>query len=103
MVCKNFEESQPIGLEDGGHIFLTCSNCKSKLVDIWVTSPQIKAKFKYQANCPFCGDKSYIKEVEGGICYAGIYKQIDEDNDKPITLVESIEWGNINQFKVVKA
>lgn len=103
MVCKNFEDREVIGLEDGGHTILSCSNCKRELVDIWVTSPKIKQTFKYQANCPFCGDKSYVKDVEGGISFSGIFKDIDEDNDKAITLVERVDWGKINKFKVVKA
>ncbi len=103
MLTKNFEEKELVGLKDGGHTYLKCSNCRKLLADLWVTNPSIKEKFKYRAKCPYCKDKSYIAEIEGGIAYAGIYNQIDEDNDKKVTDVEHFEFvDGIVEFTIKK-
>lgn len=104
MDCREFEQSKEyVGLQDGGHNYLTCSNCKKKLVDLWVTNAGLDRSFKYRANCPYCGDKSFEKTIKGGVAVAGIYKEIDEDNDVALTLVENFDIiGDTIEYKVIK-
>lgn len=46
------------------HVKLKCSNCEKDLVDIWFGVPSQQV-FKLRATCPYCGDKSFIKEIKG--------------------------------------
>lgn len=55
-----------IGLEDGGHIILECSNCLCPLVDVFVTSPKMDVSIDVVAHCYKCKDKSFIKKIKGG-------------------------------------
>jgi len=79
-------------IEDGKHIFLECSACRKPLVDIWLTHPDMKTITTLSANCPFCGDKSYPKEISGVFHIAAgngvyIYDVVqDDDNNQTIKL-----------------
>ncbi len=47
-------------------IHLTCSSCAAPLVDIIKRDDTISGKLsKLIANCPHCGDKSYVKTISG--------------------------------------
>ena len=48
---------------------LNCANCNAPLVEIMVTRPDEDINFKMQADCPHCGDKSFIKTFKGGFHY----------------------------------
>jgi len=102
-----------VGLEDGGHVYISCSNCDATLMDIWRTmpnaiNPQTQKPFFWEiiANCPFCGDKSYKVPVEG-IFHSGGYGKIKEDDpeqDIPSTVVEDFNSeGNVITFNIKKA
>jgi hypothetical protein len=72
------EEREPVGLRDGGHIILKCANCAKPLVDIWRTRPNEKdprtdevISYLVAAECCYCGDKSYVKEIKGGFHVGG--------------------------------
>lgn len=54
------------GLKDGGHTIIECSACGAPLVDIWVTRPDEDYDWSLEANCPHCGDHSFVVEVHGG-------------------------------------
>ena len=54
-----------LGLEDGGFVSLSCSNCRKPLATLWVTKPRADIVWRVRASCPYCGDKSYIQEVRG--------------------------------------
>jgi hypothetical protein len=65
-------EAKPIaGLKDGGHVYLHCSNCRALLADLWRTRPHEPDVWKVRCNCPWCGDVSFITEVQGGFHPAG--------------------------------
>lgn len=106
MTAKVGETKEKVGLVDNGKVFFTCSNCDKKLAYIWRTSPS-KSKYKYRATCPYCNDKSWDIEVEGNpaeMGFSGIWQDIDENNDKPITLIENIKpKGDVIVMHVVKA
>jgi len=70
-----------MSLVDGGHIILECSNCKAKLVDIWITKPDAPFKWKAKANCCFCGDESFAKTFSGKFNYVGFSKEKDDGED----------------------
>jgi len=50
---------------DGGDVMVHCSNCEAPLAELWVTRPEMSIKTEVVAECPHCGDKSYIVELEG--------------------------------------
>jgi hypothetical protein len=83
----------PAGLSDGGHVILACSNCRAGLVDIWITRPDQPFEWKVRANCPFCGDKSFVEVVKGGFHYGGygVVKDDDPDEDIPSTVVDHFD------------
>lgn len=61
----------PLGLRDGGHVLLRCSCCNKPLADVHITQPgKLRPDgkpfvWKVRALCPYCGDKSYIRRIEG--------------------------------------
>jgi hypothetical protein len=84
----------PEGLKDGGHVYLACSNCRARAVDVFVTRPHEPEVWKLQANCDFCGDKTFLVEVKGGFHYGGVALSKDEepDEDRAVsTIVESVD------------
>ena len=105
----------PIGIEDGGHVYLDCSACRAILVDVHVTQPNAidpstNKPFEWciKANCPFCGDKAYPKRVQGAFHIGGygLQKPDDESEDIPSTSIEldadSEDNGTVT-VKVLKA
>lgn len=104
---------EKIGLEDGGHVYISCSNCDAVLMDVWRTmpnaiNPHTKKVFSWVliAKCPFCGDKSYQVPIEG-IFHPGGYGKIKDDDpeqDIPSTVIESFDTnGNVVTFNIKKA
>lgn len=94
-------------LSDGGHHIIKCSACNKPLCDIWVIRPHVDISFKYRATCPYCNDKSFLKEIKGGITYGGIAEADPNsetiDDKRTLTVVEDVEWGGeIVEFKVKK-
>jgi DNA-directed RNA polymerase subunit RPC12/RpoP len=58
-------KSIPIFDENKNDI-IKCSLCGCDLLEILHTNPNISSKTKIRAECPYCGGKSYISEIEGG-------------------------------------
>src|SRR5688572_29820531 len=52
-------------LTDGSHIILQCSKCRKKLCDLWVVQPKLDIHTKVVAQCDYCGDRSFEKEIHG--------------------------------------
>lgn len=104
---ESVERPESYGLSDGGHVYLDCSNCRARLVDIWVTRPHLTnlvARFK--ARCPFCQDWSFEQEVVGGFVYGGYgrMREGDEDVDVPSTVVPYFDVeDDVFVFHVMKA
>lgn len=97
-------------LADGGHSYLSCSDCNAWLVDVWVTRPNEEMVWKLQAECPFCGDRSFVTELKGGFHYGGAYTPNPEDPDDQFlsTRIETADLVTQNNdtivlFKVIKA
>ena len=44
---------------------LNCAACDRHLVSVIVTINDAIKQHKYQVNCPFCGDKSFIITIDG--------------------------------------
>lgn len=57
-------------LKEGKIVTLECINCSAPLVEIMVTRPDDPINFKFKANCPHCGDQSFIKTIQGGVHYS---------------------------------
>lgn len=84
-------EARPIrGLKDGGHQIIKCSACDKPLMDVWITNPKETFKWKVKANCPYCGDHSFEKEIQGRFAYGPIFK----DDDHPITVIHDLVMQN---------
>lgn len=96
--------SKPVDLVDGPHTYFYCSNCEAPLLDIWHTQPTNDTVWKIRADCPFCGDHSYVQEVKsaafcpaaldvvgGPYCGLGDWDSVEINNEEIII------------FKMVKA
>lgn len=105
--AENFDltNREPVGLEDCGHILLQCSNCNAYLCDIWITKKDAPLKWSGRAECPFCGDFSFLKEWQGLFAPGGIAAdeqgkvflpaKNDERTGKDVTqLVNFVDEGN---------
>ncbi len=103
------------GVEDGGHVLLSCSSCNRKLVDVFVTNPHAKHPltgepfcWSLRATCCFCGDKSFPVEVKG-LFHKGGWGEIKRDDvteDVPQTKIsheEIAEDGVSVTFFTIKA
>jgi len=100
------------GLSDGGHIIVACSSCKAGLLDIWVTRPNEidpgtgkPFHWKVRANCPFCEDKSFIVEFDGGYHVGGVgtLKEGGEDTDPSTIWTDFDEANGVLNYLVKKA
>ena len=60
-------EPTPIhGIVNGEHIFISCEDCNTPLIDIWKTKPSDRlTKVKVVCKNENCGGESWIHEVEG--------------------------------------
>lgn len=111
LTMKQPEAKETCGLEDGGHVYIRCSNCEAFLMDLWRTMPRAgeddkPMKWKLRASCPWCGDKSYVTEVEG-VFHRGGYGKVKEDdpNDTwPSTVVDGSPEcvDGIFHFNIIK-
>lgn len=104
---EEVKETGPEGLRQGGHVIVSCSSCRAGLMDIWRTRPHEPHTWKVQANCPFCGDKSFVVEVQGGFHNGGmaLAKEDEPDEDKAVsTVVDTFEIQDDKLvFKIRKA
>jgi hypothetical protein len=86
-------EHEEVGLQDGGHVILKCSACRKSLVDVWVTRPEDKFTWTFQATCGYCGDKSFEKEITGGFHVGGYCKKLNKDDpeeERPDLVIEDM-------------
>ncbi len=91
---------------DAGHVYLDCSACGAALLDVWSTRPGEPHTWKLRANCPFCGDSSFVTEIKGGFHPAGYGtpKQDDPDDVIPSTEHDGFDVrGDVVIFRVRKA
>ena len=83
-------ESEPTpihGIVDGDHIFISCEDCNSVLIDIWKTKPSDRnTKIKVTCENEGCGGESWIHEVDGdfhiGVTENSELKSIDQNDDQ---------------------
>lgn len=83
-------------IKDYGHTYIKCSNCDAPLVDIWVVDKDFPVTWKLKANCPHCGDHSFLYEIKGRYYYGPGYKNMDKDDtqgdkDKIYTTIEGFD------------
>jgi hypothetical protein len=52
-------------IKDDGNVIIYCSNCNKPLIDLLITNSDADFIWKCIAECCYCGDKSFIKEVKG--------------------------------------
>lgn len=70
-VAEGDVEKELQGLEYGGETTLVCSNCDKELMTIMVVKSSQEVNV-FSANCPFCDDESWKKEIVGKIMVAPI-------------------------------
>lgn len=58
---------------------LKCSNCKTELVSILVSRPQLEVQNIFQAQCWKCGDKSFQQLYNGGVHIAATKESCPAD------------------------
>ncbi len=104
------EERELVGLQDGGHHYLTCNNCRAYLVDVWVTNPSLLdpitktsiVTIVQAANCPFCEQGgSYPVEIHGGF-HPGGYSPLKEGEDEDTIPSTFIELPEVAEDGVVR-
>lgn len=69
---------------------LQCSSCQKDLANIFCSETNDDINWKIKANCPYCGDSSFVIEFEGLFQYCGIVKDIN-GVDTPQTIVTDAE------------
>ena len=84
-------------LSDGPHIYLSCSNCRARLVDLWITVPEANITWQVRAaNCPFCDEDERSRPLGGsyptqvrGIFTPGGYgeRKSDDPSDEVVSTV----------------
>lgn len=93
--------------EKGDSIQFSCSSCRKLLCELIVTKPEMNSTYKYLATCPYCGDKSFVKEITGGIVMGGV-GEFDEtsptcDDRKTYTIIDRIEYKDPVVIHIIKA
>jgi hypothetical protein len=105
-VVEGNRSSNPVGLQDGGHIYIKCSACRKPLVDIWITKPNLldittnkPFQWKAIAYCCYCGDHSFETTWYGGFVWGGFGENCKEDPDASFekTAIDRVE----NQWEEV--
>lgn len=88
----------PEGLQEGGTITLSCSNCHKELVVIRITRPQEHDEYRLQAECCYCGDKSFEQTIRGGFHYKGAGRPdpSNPDLDIPETIIDDVDMDGSN-------
>lgn len=66
-------------------IHFDCRVCGAPLADIYVTPTSEAINWSMQANCPHCGDSSYVKEFEGA------YSLYSDEKTLEYTVVENFD------------
>ena len=95
-------------LVDGGHIILECSNCNKPLVDIFIVKPDAKREdgsdflWRCQAECCYCKDKSFIKEVKGIFRPGGIIKVSPDNPDSYDNIVDIADINYEDDYVLFK-
>lgn len=111
------EDAPRFGAVDGGHHYLSCSNCDAVLVDLLVTHPG-ETDFSWSVkagNCPFCDEDpktaplggSYVHPVKG-LFVCGGYGEVRDDSpidDTASTFIDEsyVDDNDVHVFIVRKA
>lgn len=84
---RDLANHQFTGLVEHSHHLLKCSACGEDLLDVMVTEPKIEEEWQYRADCPHCGDHSFLTARIKGGTYIGhtsktVYTGADIEGDK---------------------
>ena len=103
------KEAKVCDMVDGQHIYFECSNCAAPLMDLWQFNPTKDVIYKVRAECPFCGDHSWVKDVysysfgptgmlgKDGQPYCSIGDWYDKTiNGEVITIFETVKARDYN-------
>lgn len=93
------------GIKNEESIYLKCSNCLAPLAEILIVDKDFDMKWKFKADCPHCGDHSFIEEVKGRFYIGPGLENNDKtdlegDKDQIYTIVETFE--QVDDVVVVK-
>lgn len=82
-------------------ISVKCSACNKGLFVVYVIDEQAKDlttgkifSWNIKSNCPYCGDRSFIKKINGDYRVDGYYKPQTPEN--PETFVDDVETEDEN-------
>ena len=63
---SELEGTPEFGIVDGDHVFISCPDCNSELVDIWKTKPSDRlTKVKVVCENKDCDGESWVYEIDG--------------------------------------
>lgn len=106
MKAKQFDvndERKAVGLVNGGHTILKCSNCGKGLIDIFHTQPDAidprtnkPFEWKAQAICCYCGDHSYVTDIKGKFYLGGYCEKPDDENGNSLTQPDGFDEKTID-------
>jgi DNA-directed RNA polymerase subunit RPC12/RpoP len=97
MVAKNPEGKVKLqGLEDKGHVILSCSKCSKPIFSLWIIKDS-DYEANYKAACPYCDGKSYTKKVKGRVSTGGIPANGDYYSDETEVLTFMDSWEAIEE------
>jgi DNA-directed RNA polymerase subunit RPC12/RpoP len=72
-LLRELAEHRATEFVDEGHkLIVKCSRCAAELVEIWVVRPDAPVQSEIIAECPHCGDQSFMKKVRGQYCIGQI-------------------------------
>lgn len=95
-------------LVDHGHVYIKCSNCLAPLVDVWLIDKELDIRWKLKAECPHCGDYSFVYDIQGRYYLGPGYENMDKndvegDKDKIYTTLDTFDNnGSIILIKTKK-
>lgn len=80
-------------------MIIKCSSCNKKLVEIIRANTPTDVVHKFVANCPFCGDKSFVVDMVGDLAIIDVpgCKHVDTKTE----YVEKLK-ASVNYLSIVK-
>lgn len=87
------------------HKIINCSACSRPLLKLLLTMPDLDVTMDVVANCPYCGDKSFVETIQGDFRPAGYFEEKPDDTEDVVPYTEIIDIDadfdkNITFFKL---
>lgn len=74
----------PNELQDGGKTVISCSSCGKPLIEVWIIQSKFPMQSQVYAQCPYCGDHSFIQKFKGKICLGHLENTVIIDMEEEL-------------------